>query len=408
MLPKPALAVLLVAAVSTACLGRPLDKTGAAAVAPWPGFAPRSPSVIFHDDMESGENGWTHVDRTASEEPAFHRTAGLAYGGSASWWCGAQDAAYAGGDGYGNGWDGRLDLPEVDLSGAALPLLSFAYHCDSEPGYDKTTVEAEIGGIMVALGGPYEGASGGWISLAGAALSLESCDTPLRARFRFVSDDAFSDEDGLYDSESGAFHVDDIRIYDYYGGLEYFADDAESGGLCTPSSAEGAGDWWHIVERRCSAYSDPSCWWCGSDADTSVVPGGLVNSLTSPAVDISGVSACTLRYLLHAEVPMVDDDFWTEELTTDGGATWYVSGVFWGDFGSCDLWSLRGVSGVDVTPYLPGTSFRVRFTLHTTANGCGPGVAGGAGIFLDDTWLEDWTDTPVEAMSWGRVKALYR
>ena len=133
-----------------------------------------------------------------------------------------------------------------------------------------------------------------------------------------------------------------------------------------------------------------------------------MNSLTSPSVDVSGVTVCTLRFMLHAQVPMVDDDYWTEEITTDGGTHWYVAGAYWGDFGVCGRWSEHGVSGIDISAYLPGPTFRMRFTMHTTGNGCGPGLAGGAGIFLDDIWLEDWSESPVEATSWGRLKSLYR
>jgi hypothetical protein len=112
--------------------------------------------------------------------------------------------------------------------------------------------------------------------------------------------------------------------------------------------------------------------------------------------------------LLHAEVPTVDDDYWTEDVTTDGGASWNMTGAWWGDFGQCDGWGTSGINGVDISPFLPGTSFKFRLTFYTTDNGCGPGAAGGAGIMLDDIWLEDWTGSPVERTTWGQVKAMYR
>jgi len=53
---------------------------------------------------------------------------------------------------------------------------------------------------------------------------------------------------------------------------------------------------------------------------------------------------------------------------------------------------------------------RYMITFYTTDNGCGPGVAGGAGINLDDTWFEgsDEPTSPVEETSWGRIKRMYR
>jgi hypothetical protein len=259
--------------------------------------------------------------------------------------------------------------------------------------------------VYVDLNRGFDG-SEGWKAYNGYFIGWY--DDPFNGRFRFVSDGAWSDEDGFYDSDGGAFQVDDVRIYDYLTGDTHFLDDGESGGLCVPSVAAPAGDWWHIVERPCAAYSDPHCWWCGDDSDSSSVPPNLSNVLTSPAVDVSGATECTLRFLLHSEVPTDDNDYWVEEVSTDGGSTWANVGAWWGDFGQCSGWSAHGIDGVDIAPYLPGTSFRFRITFHTTDDGSGPGVAGGAGIALDDVWLEDWTESPVERTTWGRIKAAYR
>jgi hypothetical protein len=85
-----------------------------------------------------------------------------------------------------------------------------------------------------------------------------------------------------------------------------------------------------------------------------------------------------------------------------------MTGAWWGDFAQCDGWGTSGIAGVDISPLLPGTSFQFKLTFYSTDNGCGPGAAGGAGIMLDDTWLEDWTGSPVEETSWGSIKAMYR
>lgn len=367
----------------------------------------RSPIIVFYDDMEGDDDGgWTTVDNTAAFSPKFHLDTYLAYSGT-SWWCGEKNVGFAGGDGYGNNWDQRLELPAIDVSAATYPILQFAYRCDSEPAYDFTYVQAESAGAFVNLNRGFDGTQG-WTVHPGLAVGPSMYDDPLTLRFRFVSDVGWSDEDGLYDSHGGAFHVDDITVYDYYGGTVYFYEDCETGGLCTPSVPAPSGDWWHKIDRRCAAYSGTRSWWCGDDGDTSVVPPNLDNSLISPEIDLAGATICTLRFLLHAEVPTEDDDFWTEEITTDGGATWHMIGAWWGDFGRCDGWSTHGINGVDLSPFLPGTIFQFRVTMHTTANGCGPGSAGGAGVMLDDTWLEDWTGSAVEETTWGKIKAMYR
>jgi hypothetical protein len=404
----------LLVLVAVALMALPYGASGVVprVATPLPGGAnvpgQRSPVVIFFDDMESGENGWTHVDNTIGATPKFHLDTYYAYDGTYSWWCGEFDAGYTGGDGYGNNWDQRLVVPDTDVSGSTYPVLTFAYRYDSEPTYDYTYIQAESVGVYVDLAPPYTGSSGGWHDVGAYGALLGSYDNPARIRFRFVSDGAYSDADGQYDSDGGGVMLDNIKIMDFYSSYVYFLDDGESGGLCIPSVPGAAGDYWHITARPCPAYSDPNCWWCGDDADTTVTPGNLDNSLLSPPISIAGATICTLRYLLHAEVPTVDNDYWTERLTTDGGSTWYTFGNWWGDFGQCDGWTTAGINGVDVSPYLPGTTLQVMWTFHSTDNGCGPGQAGGAGIMLDDTWLEDWTDSPVEHTSWGRVKSLFR
>ena len=85
--------------------------------------APRSfreSVVVFFDDMESGEGGWTHYF-AIWPEAFFHADQYYAYEDGTppdySWWCGRLDPDYAGGDGYGNGWDERLLVPPVDWTG---------------------------------------------------------------------------------------------------------------------------------------------------------------------------------------------------------------------------------------------------------------------------------------------------
>ncbi len=319
-----------------------------------PQHGSRSPIILFFDDMEGGTNGWTSTDNTTSATPKFHLDGYYAYQGSYSYWCGEMNAGFAGGDGYANGWDQLLVVPAVDVTGATYPVMTFAYRYDSEAGYDFTYVQAESLGAYVNLNAGYDGSSVGWQDYGDYGFIMSGYDNPIQARFRFIADGAYSDSDGLYDSDGGAFHVDNIKIFDFYGGSVYFYDDAEGGALCTPTVPASAGDYWHQITRACPAYSDPTSWWCGDDADTTLVPPGLSNSLLSPQVNIAGSSVCTLRLLLHAEVPTVDNDYWTEEVTTDGGTTWYLAGAYWGGAGIPDEW-LVGLAGKEIIePILAG------------------------------------------------------
>jgi len=348
--------------------------------------------ILFFDDMESGTNGWTTVDETMLES-RFHADTYLAYGGAgSSWWCGTFD--YDADGGYGNNWREWLDIPATDISGALSPVLTYTYRYDTEY-YDVVHVEAQMGGEFSSLVSPYSGNSGGWQDLGTYGPYLGTHDNPIVARFRFWSDGSYSDEDGGYVSVGGACHFDNIKIYDSVTGTEYFFDDIDSGGLCTPGVPPSSGDYWHITDRACPAYSDPHSWWCGDDADTSHIPPNLDNSLLSPVIDVTGVEVCTMRFWLHCEVPLdyTDGDWYSYYFTTDGGVTWQMTGPYYYEEITCDGWIWQ--SGIDITPYLPGTEFQFKIKMQTDGDGSGPGHAGGAGIYLDDFTLEDWSETGV-------------
>ena len=392
-------------------------------VAPW---ATAGNVLFWYDDFDDGEGSWEHVDLTEGDVPRFHLDAYLAYDDpdavdDVSWWCGTFD--YDEDGGYGNRWDQRLVLPPVSLgttaveeatwgsikagfledgaeadssraSRTAWPVLTFAYRHETEPGYDFVWVDVLDGDVWQHLNQGYDGSSGGWQDLGAAGYDLRGFGDPVRARFRFVSDGAWSDEDGVYESVGGAFHVDNIRIYDHLTGEVYFFEDCQSEPLCVASVPEPAGDWWHIVERRCPGLADwdRHAWWCGDDADTGRIPPGLKNALTSPTVDTGWVISCTLHLLVNAQVPTTDvGDHFTYEISPDGGGTWYQIAGWYGDFGNCFEWGMDGWWGYDVThlvghPHYGTVTFRL--TMYTNDDGCGPGAAGGAGVFLDAIWLE--------------------
>ncbi len=366
---------------------------------------------FWYDDIEGDVSGWSSVDNTAFATPKFHIDTYLAcdlpgHTGPNAWWCGELNGTFAGGDGYANSWDHRLGVPATDVAAATYPILTFKGRYDSEAGYDYTYVQALDGGVYIDLNTGYNGSSGGWFDIGAYGFPLDTYDSPATCRFRFLSDGAWSDADGLYDSDGGAFHCDDVKIFDFYGGTEYFFDDVESGGLCVPSVPGAAGDWWHVVEDNCSSWSTPHSWWCGDDGDTSLIPPNLNNSLLTPPVDISEAVTCTLRYYLHAEVP-TGEDGWNIEVRFDGGE-WQQLHAFYGDFESCDGWGNSGINGDDLTDYLPADEVQLMVTMQTSDDGCGPGAAGGAGINLDDTWFEGVHTDAIEESSWGRIKMFYR
>jgi len=367
----------------------------------------RANTTYGYWDM-SDATGFVTIDETATAVAHFHVsnfTAG--FDGSDYWYCGDPGITVDGG--YGNSWDDRLEIPATDVTGATYPVLTFAHYFDSEFNYDFTYVQAKQAGAYVDMNAGYNGliAGGAWVDLGSYGFVLTGFDNPIEARFRFVSDGSYSDADGLYLSVGGAYAVDNIKIFDFYGGTVYFLDDVNTGGLCTPAIPGSAGDWWHLVNDVCSSNVIPS-WWCGDDADTALIPASIANTLITPIADVSAAVTCTMRYALHAEVPTVDNDYWVNSVIVDGVV--YGVSAYWGDFEQCGGFGTSGLDGDDISALMPATSAQYMVTFYTTDNGCGPGAAGGAGINLDDTWFEGSTEpiSPVEESSWGSIKAMYR
>jgi hypothetical protein len=331
----------------------------------------------------------------------------MAYEGTYSWWCGNFD--YDTDGGYGNSWDDRLVIPTTDLTTATMPILTYAFRHDSEAGYDYTYVQAESLGVFVDLNRGYDGAAA-WTDIGLYGFLLAAYDNPLNARFRFLSDGAWSDQDGLYLSVGGAFMCDIVKVFDYYTGYVYFFDNADDQVNLIPAVPGAAGDYWHLIDRCCPAYSDPHSWWCGDDADTGLVPPMLQNGLFSPVVDISSAAACTAYMAVHFAVPTVDNDYCA--FYGSAGGSYYGIVSYWGDFGSCDGWGGTGLNtGFDITQFdLPPFGMGgFLWIMYTTENGCGPGAGGDAGVMIDDVaFMGPLAGTAVEESSWGSIKAMYQ
>ncbi len=361
--------------------------------------------IFWHDDVEGGVNGWISDDLTATAVPHFHTDAYMAFEGTYSWWCGCFD--YDTDGGYGNSWDDRLIIPTTDLTTATMPILTYAFRHDSETGYDYTYIQAESLGVFVDLNRGYDGAAA-WTDIGLYGFLLAAYDNPLNARFRFLSDGAWSDEDGLYLSVGGAFMCDIVKVFDYYTGYVYFFDNADDQAHMVPAVPNAAGDWWHIIDRACPAYSRPHSWWCGDDADTNLVPPQLSNSLHTPIISVYA-EACTVQMFVHFGIPTIDNDYCEFKAYCNGES--YHMFSYWGDFESCDGWGSSGIAGYDVgqfgTP--PITTVGYEFIMNTTDNGCGPALNGPAGIFVDHlTFYGEPFPNAVEQSSWGNIKAMYR
>lgn len=177
--------------------------------------------------------------------------------GSTAMWAGqtaAQQPGWAGGAGYGNGWDTLLRFSEtvVDVNASELVSLNFTFNHDTEPGYDFFDVEYDSAGTttrVLRLDGSNKDTMGNFtpitfptgsevhiINFDGGDYGGDSFDEVV-VRMAIHSDGAWSDEDGLWPTD-GAAQVDNITISgsNMVGGFEDF-EGAPGGFLWQPEKA---------------------------------------------------------------------------------------------------------------------------------------------------------------------------
>jgi hypothetical protein len=330
-------------------------------------------------DFDSGSGGcdpqgWVSADITAQTGDYIHVDdfAGLGGGisgllapleGAQSLWCGTRpdDASpficgYVTAPGYGNNWNQSF-CSATCLSVTGDVQIHFSFMWDSEPGYDATALQVdecddqwmEIYGNL----GVWDGVGTDTLSIA-VADSLH--DGALRFRFQFISDGAWSDSDGLWDTD-GAFILDELSVTDALGTVvapEDFEDesvgdtDADDWVSCT---MPGYGDFSALYPGSGVVQEDPcasetDCLWafyngstydysCGGWPGQTAVPyenarGQYIhNEVWSPLVPITGTgSVYELRFDVYRDLPLNALIFyvWKVRSIVDGcpgGWRWY-------------------------------------------------------------------------------------
>ena len=233
-------------------------------------------SASFDGPTGPDPMGYTTVDVTDQIAAFFHVADGaeldggqfgnlLPLSGAKSMWCG-QDAStavpycgYASLPGYGNDWDQILE--SALLAGDSISL-SYKVFWDSEPGYDGTVVEYTfdngstwfsfcITDTLSVRALIYDGTS--LTPYITETVTNRIAGMPggeVKVRFRFTSDGAWSDEDGLWQTD-GAIIVDDITINTWVDGIpaESNTEDFEP----APAGSNTAGIW---TGRKAPAFGD--------------------------------------------------------------------------------------------------------------------------------------------------------
>jgi hypothetical protein len=256
-------------------------------------------TIVYYDFEFMKWQGWTRIDNTAQVDTFFHADdfAGLGGGdfgrlvpleGTKSIWCGSRpdDEPYEyichweDAPGYGNSWDQLFVTDPIEIDSPAT--LSYRIVLDTEAGWDSLCVEYDKGDYAWALLAVHDGLVDEF-----ASHDIYHNRASTKLRFHFVSDGAFGDEDGLYNTD-GACIIDEITISDGSGTIDYEDFEAwEAGAHGHPGSiwraepAPGYG----LNSRLFSGLIDKDP--CGDNLGTQVVFFGL--QATCPSVFYPGL-----------------------------------------------------------------------------------------------------------------------
>lgn len=269
---------------------------------------PLEETVVFQDSLNAltinNQGNWTHVDNSA-KPTAWHLDTFYGCQGN-GWWCGRIDSTWiydTNRAGYENSWTQYLQngVWLDSLPNNTSIKLSFRHHLNVEQGFDFGRIEV------------YDLSQNDWVTIAnytGKVPNNGTCDTAtviipdsiatvfysivdrsqhqkVQFRFSFLSDAAYSSQDGLYDGDGWA--IDNITVK--VGTQLRFFDNCENGqGSWTPSIFPPVGDLYAISNN---VFTEDICTtnrtnvWSDWDASTlSVVP-RLDNLLRTPSVFIN-------------------------------------------------------------------------------------------------------------------------
>ncbi len=305
-------------------------------------------TVLYETRFDLGASctdaGWTRIDLTAQPGDFFHVDdfAGLpaAYtplAGTKSLWCGARPQSsgplcgYTALPGYGNGWNQAFCTKDcIAVSGDGLLDVSFLARFDSEPAYDATYLQytLDCSGVdgWTDIDGGINVWDGKFSATIGNAYDIGTTG-PVKVRIAFVSDGAWSDEDGLWNT-NGAVVIDNLvaenlPLEDFEGEAPgaLVATDWQS---CTPP---GYGNPFALFPGATQVQTDPcvrdlSCLWaaisgstynyaCGGYPAQTAVP--FVNSrgqylqseIVSPAIPLAGTgSEFWFEFDVYRDLPL--------------------------------------------------------------------------------------------------------
>jgi hypothetical protein len=181
--------------------------------------------------------------------------------GNQSLWCGAPPdpsdeflCGYAALPGYGNGWDQGWCMRCIEVPDTEEVVIDYLIIWDSEPGYDYTYVEYATKNTCDSLTHPDFIESTDWnvLNVYNGVGNTSASDTipagqsgAIKIRFHFESDGAWSDQDGLWNTD-GAVIIDNLSVTLENSGIVDFEDfeyNAIEGGENVGDTQTADGDW---------------------------------------------------------------------------------------------------------------------------------------------------------------------
>jgi len=255
----------------------------------------------FEDSLGGADpQGWRSLDLTASIDTFFHIDdfAGMSppyqpLSGQQSLWCGTRGGSvYCGGGGtfpgYGNDWNQGFESIEFPVTGSVT--VSYLARFDMELDYDFAYAEfLDKNGVWQAA----DTLSGTGSGSRGFTIPPTELSNTVRLRFRFVSDDVYSDEDGLLDT-NGALVIDDLAVSDSLGLVDF--QDFEGGAVGDHRTPDGH---WSAVPRP--AFGD----YAGLESGASVLQEDSTSTNTSHLWAFFHGSPDTYACGGHPELPSV-------------------------------------------------------------------------------------------------------
>jgi membrane-bound inhibitor of C-type lysozyme len=346
-------------------MDRPLDEQGVFSAAQ-PGTTwicpPHNGTYTFDSGPSCVREGWTSHDITEQTGCYWHVADGteldggdygglIVLAGSQSLWCGADAdpldpilCGYGTLPGYGNGWDQGWCFDCIVAAPGEIVTVCYDVIWDSEPGYDFSYVEYAASSTCDSLNSIDIIDADAWIPIAtydGVGGPTSVCDTippghagSLKIRFHFNSDGAWSDEDGLWNTD-GAIIIDEVTVAGVVSGTfdyENFEDESPGDIATTDGDWEccvltGYGDYAGLYPGLTLLQEDPcqvnlTCMWafingttvnyaCGGHPEQDAVPyvnargQYITNEIWSPQEVWHGTgSQANLQFDVYRDLPL--------------------------------------------------------------------------------------------------------